>query len=155
MTTESARIDDQLRRGYDGPCWHGPAFREVLAGVTAEVAARHHPAVTHSIWTLVAHTSAWVEVVRRRLAEWRTIDLFPADDFPPVTDPSPAAWDATLAEFDRRLRDLRDAVAGLDPARLDEVAPGTDSPVAVMLHGTAQHMAYHAGQIALLKKLVG
>jgi hypothetical protein len=28
-----------------------------------------------------------------------------------------------------------------------------DYPAAVQLHGTAQHYAYHAGQIALLKKL--
>ena len=33
--------------------------------------------------------------------------------------------------------------------------PGKAYPVAVMLHGTAQHYAYHAGQIALHKKLTG
>ena len=36
-----------------------------------------------------------------------------------------------------------------------ETVPGKDYPVAVMLHGTVQHYAYHAGQIALLKRLVG
>ena len=41
----------------------------------------------------------------------------------------------------------------MDPARLDETVPGKDYPVAVMLHGTTQHYAYHAGPIALLKKL--
>ena len=101
MTTEVARIDDELHRAYDGAAWHGPSFREVLAGVTADVAARRHPAVTHSINTLVRHVSAWVDVARRRLAEWRPIDVPAADDFPPAA-PSPAAWDATLAELDGR-----------------------------------------------------
>jgi hypothetical protein len=155
MTTEAARIDDELQRAYDGECWHGPPLREVLSGVTAEVAARRHPALAHSIRAIVNHVAAWVEVVRRRITERRAITLPDAGDFPPVTDTGPAAWEAALAELDRQQRLLREVVAGLDAARLDEVVPGKDYPVAVMLHGTAQHFAYHAGQIALLKKLVG
>ncbi len=155
MTTEAARIDDELHRAYDGDCWHGPPLRAVLAGVTAEAAARRHPALAHSIWALVHHVSAWVEVVRLRVTERRAIMVPEAGDFPPVTDTSPTAWAATLAELDRRQRLLRDVVAGLDAARLDETVPGKDYAAAVMLHGTAQHFGYHAGQIALLKKLVG
>ena len=45
-------------------------------------------------------------------------------------------------------------VGGLEPSKLDETVPGKDYPVSVMLHGTAQHYAYHAGQIALLKRLL-
>jgi hypothetical protein len=44
-------------------------------------------------------------------------------------------------------------VAGLDEARLGETVAGKDYPVAVMLHAVAQYLAYHAGQIALLRKL--
>ena len=152
--TETTRLDDELHRAHAGAAWAGPSFREALAGVTAEAAARRHPAVAHSIWELVTHTAAWVEAVRRRVAEWRPVDLSDADNFPPITDPGLEAWQAALAGLDDRVRALRELVAGLDPARLDDVAPGTDYPVAVMLHGTAQHLAYHAGQIALLKKLV-
>jgi hypothetical protein len=57
MTTEAARIDDELHRAYDGACWHGPPLREVPTGVTAEVAARMHPALAHSDWALVNHVS--------------------------------------------------------------------------------------------------
>ena len=46
-------------------------------------------------------------------------------------------------------------VAGLDEAKLGEIVPGKTYPLAVMLHGTAQHYAYHAGRIALVKKRVG
>jgi hypothetical protein len=155
MTTETARIDDELHRAYDGECWHGPPLREVLAGVTAKVAVREHPALAHSIWALVNHLTAWTEVVRLRITQRRAIMVPDAGDFPPVTDSDMAAWEATLAELDRQQRLLREVVAGLDAARLDEIVPGKDYPVAVMLHGTAQHFAYHAGQIALFKKLLG
>ena len=151
---ERARIDDELRRAYDGDCWHGPPLREVLKGLTATSARALHPQLAHSAWALVNHLAAWVEVVALRVIEHRAIATPDAGDFPPVTDTSEGAWAAALDNLDRRHRRLLDVIAGLDPARLDETVPGKDYPTAVMLHGTAQHYAYHAGQIALLKKLV-
>src|SRR5262249_37174645 len=151
MTSELARIDDELHRAYDGDPWHGPSFRAILADVTAESAAKRHPAMAHSIWELVTHTSAWVEVVHRRLGEWRTVTLTEAENFPAITDSSPAAWTATLAELHSRIGALRELVASFDQGKLHQTLPGKDYPVALMLHGTAQHLAYHGGQIALLK----
>jgi hypothetical protein len=151
---ELARIDDELRRAYDGDCWHGPPLRAVLNDITVEAAAAKHPQLVHSIWALVHHLSAWVEVVARRITERRAIESPDPGDFPPVTDTSAAAWTAALADLDRRHNQLLGVIAGLDPAQLDEPAPGKTYPIAVMLHGTVQHYAYHAGQIALLNKLV-
>jgi hypothetical protein len=45
-------------------------------------------------------------------------------------------------------------VTALDPARLREPVAGKDYTVEHMLRGVAQHMAYHAGQIALIRRLV-
>jgi hypothetical protein len=152
-TDEITRIDDELRRAYDGDCWHGPPLRELLKGVAAEAAAAKHPKLAHSIWGVVRHVTVWVEVVARRVTEWRPITVPDEGDFPAVSDTSEAAWSAVLDELDRQHGKLLDVVAGLDAKKLGEVVPGKDYPVAVMLHGTAQHYAYHAGQIALLKKL--
>src|SRR5262245_39456912 len=124
MTTETARIDDELHRAYGGACWHGPPLREVLTGVTAEVAARKHPALTHSIGALVNHIAAWTEVVRLRIEQRRALAEPAAGDFPPVADTSPAAWEVTLAELDRQQRLLLEVVASLDAAQLDEIVPG-------------------------------
>jgi len=150
---ELARIADELRRAYDGDCWHGPPLREALKGVTATKARALRPELAHSAWALVNHLAAWVEVVTRRVIERRAIATPAAGDFPPVTDTSAGAWAAALDSLDRQHRRLLEAIAGLDPARLDETVPGKDYPTAVMLHGAAQHYAYHAGQIALLKRV--
>jgi hypothetical protein len=154
LTGEIARIDDELRRAFDGDCWHGPPLREVLKGVTAEVAAAKHPQLVHSIWGLVRHVAVWIDVAARRITEWRAILAPDEGDFPAVMDTSAAAWAAALEDLDRQHRKLLDVVEGLDAGKLDEIVPGKDYPVAVMLHGTVQHYAYHAGQIAMLKKLV-
>jgi hypothetical protein len=155
LTGELARIDDELCRAYDGGCWHGPPLRQVLGGVKAQAAAAKHPQLAHSIWALVNHVDAWVGVVTLRIAEWRAIETPDASDFAPVTDTSGAAWAAALEGLDRRHGELLRVIGSLEVSRLDETVPGKDDPLAVMLHGTAQHYAYHAGQIALLRRLVG
>jgi hypothetical protein len=43
-------------------------------------------------------------------------------------------------------------VKNLHPDKLDEIAPGKNHSLYVMLHGATQHDLYHAGQIAVLKK---
>src|ERR1700676_1767259 len=99
LTGELARIDDQLRRAFDGDCWHGPPLREVLKGVTAEAAAAKHPQLAHSIWVMVNHLAAWIEVVALRLTG-RAVTAPETGDFPPVTNTSAASWAATLDDLD-------------------------------------------------------
>jgi hypothetical protein len=155
LNGEVARIHDELHRAYVGEFWHGsPPLRKVLKDVSAETAAAKHPQLVHSIWAMVNHLGAWVEVVARRTTERQVIAGPEAGDFPPVTDTSEASWLAALDELDRGHRKLLAVVAGLNSLRLDEIVPGKNYPIAVLLYGTAKHYAYHAGQIALLKKLV-
>jgi hypothetical protein len=40
----------------------------------------------------------------------------------------------------------------IDEARIEETSPGRTYPNYVLLHGVVQHLAYHGGQIALLRK---
>jgi hypothetical protein len=48
---------------------------------------------------------------------------------------------------------LEKTVAGLTESRLRERVPGKKYDFYFMLHGVAQHELYHAGQIAILKKI--
>ena len=154
LVGEAARIHDELVRAYEGDCWHGPPLREILKEVKASQAVRRPPQLAHSIWGLVRHLTVWVEVAVLRINENRAIESPVAGDFPAVTEAGETAWTAALAELDRQHKLLLKLIANMAPATLDQIVPGKNYPVAVMLHGTSQHYAYHAGQIALLKKLV-
>ena len=149
---EMQRIMDQLKRMYAGEAWHGPSLREVLAGVTAEQAAARPLANAHSIWEIVLHVSAWKGVVRQRL-EGEAITEPEEGDWPRVGETTDAAWQSILQNLERAQEQLEQVVAGFDPSRLD-APPRADAetPAYRTLHGTIQHDAYHAGQIALLKK---
>jgi uncharacterized damage-inducible protein DinB len=149
--TEVAHLADQLHRAYHGTAWHGPAFRELLKDVSAEWAAARPIVQAHSIWELVLHVTVWKRVVLHRL-QGKSIELTPAADWPEVPAVDAELWKKSLAELEAAHQELHTAVAHLAEHRLHERVPGRDHTVYVMLHGAAQHDAYHAGQIALLKK---
>ena len=153
--SEGSRIADQLRRAFGGDAWHGDSVFEILEGVTAAQAAAHPIKSAHSIWELVLHIAAWDGAVLRRLGG-TAVELSDAENFPPVTDASEAAWRKTLAEVRRIHEKLIAAVAALPDSRLDQIVPGKKGAhytFYYMLHGVVQHELYHAGQIALLKKM--
>lgn len=149
--SEMARIVDQLKRIYDGPAWHGPSLKELLADVSVERAAAR-PAGAHSIWELVLHITSW----ERAAAEALRGAAMPAmpwpDDWPPVPQGGRDAWVETKEELKRTHKMLVFAAEELRDDRLSEVVAGRKYDFYYLLHGMAQHAAYHGGQIALLRK---
>jgi uncharacterized damage-inducible protein DinB len=150
--SEIQRIENQLRRAFEGHAWHGPAVRELLADVTAAKASGRPLPSAHSIWEIVLHMATWERVVRRRLRGEAVADLPTEEDWPSVRDASEAAWRRAIEELERANHDLRETIAQANEARLAETVPGKDHSVYVMLHGIIQHDLYHAGQVAVLKK---
>jgi uncharacterized damage-inducible protein DinB len=153
--SEAARIADQLRRAFSGDAWHGDSVFEILEGVNAAQAAAHPIKNAHSIWELVLHIAAWDGAVLHRLGG-AAVELSDTENFPPVTDASEAAWRKALADVRRVHEALVAAVAALPDSRLDQIVPGKKGAhytFYYMLHGVVQHELYHAGQIALLKKM--
>jgi len=153
--SESARIADQLRRAFGGGAWHGDSLFEILKGVTPAKAAARPIENAHTIWELVLHIAAWDGAVRQRMTGV-AVKLSGKKNFPPVVDTSEAAWTETL-EHARRVHDeLVDAVERFPDKSLNKQVPGKQGAhytFYYMLHGVVQHELYHAGQIALLKKM--
>ncbi len=153
--TETARIADELRRAFNGSAWHGDSLFKILKEVTAAQAAAHPVPNAHSIWELVLHLAAWEDAVRRRMTGV-AVKLSSEENFPRVDDMSNGAWQQTLAHLRRTHKQLLDAVRKFPETSLRKRVPGKRGAhynFHFMLHGLAQHAAYHAGQIALLKKM--
>jgi uncharacterized damage-inducible protein DinB len=154
--SELQRITDQLRRSWQGEAWSGPSVRDTLEEVTAFQAVQKPVNNAHSIWELVLHLTTWTNVARRRF-QGELFAVSEADDWPVVGETDESAWRSALAKLEQANDDLvaalEAAARGADAdARLNEIAPGKDHTIYVLLHGTAQHNLYHAGQISLLKK---
>jgi len=151
VMTEIERIRDQMARAFRGEAWHGSSFLEVLDGVTAGRAAAKPHASAHSIWEIVLHVTASYDEIVARLHGKRVV-LTPEDDWPAVEDTGESAWLNAKEKLEASHDKLLAAIVSIDDTKLDsQILEGFSSYYATF-HGTAQHDAYHAGQIALLKK---
>ena len=144
-------LADQLRRAHQGEAWHGPSLREALSGVTAEMASARPVAKAHTIWELVRHIGAWVHAAGKDL---EGAALAAAEDWPAVGEPNQPAWQATLGALDQETERLQNAISKMPEEDLKKGVTGRDFSIRFMLEGVIQHHLYHAGQIALLKKMV-
>ena len=150
--TSIQRLLDELQRAYDGDPWHGLPLMTLLANITPEQAADRTIPGAHTIAELVTHLAVWQDVARRRITG-TVPTLTPEQDWPPV-----GSWPAALDALSQSHLALLAAVEALVDADLDrpvELEGEGSHPLGVMLHGVAQHAAYHGGQIALLKRTQG
>ena len=149
--SQIAFIVDQLKVAFDGEAWHGPALMEILDGINAQTAAAHPLPAAHSIWELVLHVATWERVIARRI---QGQEFMPSDDenFPQVRQPTDSAWREAVKMLQKTHAELIQLVSAMKEPRLDERVPGKDYDLRFMLTGAVQHAAYHASQVALLKK---
>ena len=149
--SEIERITDQAQKMFISDAWHGPSILEVLAGVDANLAAAHPIPGAHSIWELVLHLTATQAVLLRRI-HGESAGLKEEEFWPPVPPVSDAAWAETVERLTRQETELRQAIAAFPDERLDARLTKEGTSAYNNFHGHVQHNAYHAGQIALLKK---
>jgi len=154
--TEKDRIREQLRRSIDGDAWHGPAVFETLKGLSAKQAAARPLSHSHTIWEITLHITVWIEQVQGRVRGDKSCrDLPPERDWPPQPDrPDDTAWQALQDRLRRAHGAFALEIVRFDDSRLDQPILEDMSSVYVTLHGVVQHNLYHAGQIAILRKIL-
>jgi uncharacterized damage-inducible protein DinB len=149
---DSQRLAKQLDMALHGEAWHGPAWQELLIDVDAARAERRPLEGAHSIADIVRHVTTWNDVVRRRI-EGEMPDVPDEADWPAAKALDKDAWDAAVARFLERGAALRDRIAAFPPERLHENRPSpANGTWQDLILGQLQHVLYHAGQVALLKK---
>lgn len=148
-----ARLADQLERAFWGGAWHGPAVMELLSGVDASLAAWRPGPGTHAIAEIVGHLAYWMEDTRCQLVGDPRPPAGAAAGWGPEVLASEADWQALCAGLEEAHCRLRSAVLQLTEGGLDEARSGSDTTARGLLVGSLQHNAYHAGQVALVRKL--
>jgi uncharacterized damage-inducible protein DinB len=151
--SEVQRISRLLKHGYDGQPWYGTPFCKLLADVKPEQAAARPFPTAHTIWQEVLHAIAWRKFGLRLLKGEAVSGLSDEENWPEPRGSDAAAWKQTLDDFAQTQTDLQAALAELTDERLQEKPADKPFSIYVLLHGIIHHDAYHAGQIALLRKL--
>lgn len=136
--------------------FHGPSLKEALRGVDYQAARLHTLEGRHSIWEIVNHCRFWMEAAAGTVYGDALPSVDGVEDWPGA-GLSASDWERDLGRLDGSFEELREAVLGTGPGRLDELTGGDfhgrffEFTFRKMLHGVYDHNVYHAGQVSLLK----
>ncbi len=132
--------------------WHGPSLVDVIQGIDVGTALSKPLENRHSTWEIVQHVIYWID---------RVNDVLNGLEHPPMGDPEDwksvsgesANWDCIEKEIIETYERLMNSLLQKKEELLGEKVPNTDFTYSRMLFGLIHHNLYHAGQIALLKKI--
>jgi DinB family protein len=157
VNTECSRRARELVSTIDGEAWYGDSLRVLLENVTAEQALARPIPNAHSIWEIVAHVDAWVHFFSGAI-RGIPIPPWPAMpeelDWPPVAAANEDSWQESLSSFFNDHLQFAESIQDFGDDRLESTVPGRSYNFNQMFQSASLHVVYHAGQIALLKKLV-
>lgn len=152
--SEIDRVAHLLAQTYHGDAagqaWFGPALRPLLGAISLAAATYRPLRHRHTVWEIVLHLAANIDFVLARL-DGTELELSANADWPPLPEPTAAAWEDALAALDAQYETLLERVGSLGAAYLVQPVVGRRYDVYAMLHGIIHHNVYHTGQIALLR----
>lgn len=143
-----------LRIAFDGEPLHGPAFRDTLIDLTPAQAAAHPIEGAHSAWELALHVAARLRHVRLRLLG-STEPQARESEWPRPPAPDALAWQHAIEELEDAEKLLRELLIRTDAKRF---TPGSDTFDGALLDevvAALMHVAWHAGQVTLLRRAQG
>jgi hypothetical protein len=156
----SPQLLDLLDEAFDHKAWHGTTLLGSVRGLTARAAAKRPAPGRHNIWELTVHAAYWKYAVRRSLtAEKRGSFALTGSNWfvrPPAgSRVSDNAWKEDVRLLIDEHRRLRSAIAKFPERSLGRRLAGSKYTAAFLIRGIAAHDLYHAGQIQLIKRLIG
>ena len=154
--SELSLLLTQIDQAYNRRSWHGTNLRGSIRGMTAEQASWRPSRGRHSIQEVVVHAAYWKYAVHRRLTG-STRGSFPlkGSNWFARAGADERQWRADVRMLDEMHRALRAAVESLDPGSLGRKVNADGLTVSSLVSGIVAHDLYHAGQIQLLKRLMG
>lgn len=157
----SAQLQQQLATILSGDAWYGEPVYTIIDGVTFEMAYERSPNGAHSIAEIVLHMLGWTEEVILRL-QGKKAGLPPGGDWPDTGTPDEQKWQALVNDYKLANVNLAGIIQDLPEEkwsaptwdeRYSEQSAGVNNRA--LVEGLIQHHIYHAGQIGILKRIVG
>jgi len=132
-------------------------FEEVIAGIPAKLRGQKPSGLPHSPWMLLEHMriGQWDILEFSRDAKHKSPD-FPAGYWPAEqAPPNEKAWDKSVAAFRSDLKAMVELVKDPSIDLFAKIAHGDGQTILRQAMMTADHNAYHLGQLVLVRKMLG
>ena len=131
-------------------------LESAVSGFPAALRGVKPPGAPHSAWQLLEHM---------RIAQEDILDFcrnpkykekkFPGDYWPAIeTPPSEDAWEASIQQFQRDLKEMQQLIADTKHDLLASIPHGDGQTLLREALLVADHNAYHLGQLMFLRKML-
>ena len=149
-------LRQQLVKLLEGGDAHA-TFDQAIADLPANLRGKRAPGAEHSPWELVEHL---------RIAQWDILEFsrdakhkspeFPQGYWPSSPEPaSEAAWEKSVKSFHHDLKQMCDLVSNEKTDLFAPIPHGDGQTILREALLTADHNAYHIGQLVLVRRLLG
>jgi hypothetical protein len=153
--TSDAAIRDHVARLLSWEDAH-VGFDAAVAGVPPEIRGRQ-PSGLHSPWQLLEHLRITQADILDFCLNSDYKEMRWPDDYWPEspTPPSADAWDDSIKQFRKDRKALQRLAADPEIVLEARIPHGTGQTYLRELLLTADHSAYHVGQLVLVRRLLG
>jgi uncharacterized damage-inducible protein DinB len=155
--TNSEESQLTLRELFRGQRAHADPVA-CIEDLTIELANHHVDGFPHSIWQLVFHMNYWMDYELKRIRGERPAYPVHADGSWPSAPANQTEWHKTSADFRGLIDELSFLSKSNDLDREIENTHANEGPrnysVRDVLWQTMAHNSYHAGQIAMLRRML-
>lgn len=157
MKTAETLIQE-FEKVYAGQPWYGPSIYEILDRVTFESAYEKPSPAAHNVAEIILHMLSWTEEVIDRL-NGMTAGTPSSGDWPETGAPDEQKWKLWINDLKLANANLVRTINELPDEQWDQLIDDRrgNEPVtthAGLVYGFIQHQIYHAGQIAILVKII-
>jgi DinB superfamily len=132
-------------------------FQDAVANMPQDAAGKIPQGAEHSPWQELEHL---------RIAQWDILEFaingkhkspkWPDEYWPKSPEPpNPKAWEKSVASFEKDHQRLIDLISDSSPDLHAKIPHGDGQTVLRQALITADHNAYHVGQLVLLRRLLG
>lgn len=132
------------------------SFDEAVADIALEVRGIRPRGLPHSPWELLEHLRRAQRDILEFCEPGEYVErAWPEEYWPPSPEPpSPDAWDECVAAIRRDRDDFQRLVADPDTDLFAVVPHGTKQTYLREVLVAADHMAYHLGQLMVVRRLL-
>lgn len=150
----ASTLNRVLDEGYGPGAWYGADLRTAVDGVSESAAFARPGASRHNVAEIALHHAYWATQIAGNLTG-EAPSAFPlaGEDWFELNDESRLSWQAVRQTLDSAQQRLSHVVQSI--AEGTAASPLGEAERFDIVIGITGHAAYHAGQIQLVKKLVG
>ncbi len=150
-------VFDAIRTGLSGDFIHSDP-KSILKNLTPTIARKTVPPYDHSIWDLLYHTVIWNDIflsnIKGSIANWNPENNWPSEE----DKASDQNFYDLLKRFDENVEEVHSLLQSdkIDFSKKQKISTTNIAELTVikLFITILQHISYHIGQIACVRKIV-